>query len=460
MGGSIGEYLPSGHCSFFFNIDGTEDEKVIVISAMNGVTNELYRIVERDRPLDEGGIIGLAEIESYHQSILKGCVKDPKSRSEILKQLSLRIEEMKDLLKKIKDDHADGSLRTGILRDRNLDAVGLSSEDIGLVAKDKGNSVLADIKRSRNGIEEVIRKLLKNGSVPVITGYYGCRDDRKPVCFGRSGSDYTAAVMANILGAERVEIWRDVPGILSADPRLISNATRIEQISYDEAAELAFFGALILHPRTVDPLRANNIPLMICDISDPDVHTLVGEGSQSREGKVRSVSFTRDIGILKLKGPCLGGDPKVLLEVISLISDNELNLRSVMTGQNCIMMIMDRKDLARCENILNNTIVHGIDETEFISDHSLIGIVGEGIFEEHGVASRVLRTVARKGINIAMITAGPSDVAYYFIVREDDLDEAVSTIHDDLIMEIVKKTQLQHERRIRENRQVKLHTAS
>jgi aspartate kinase len=281
-----------------------------------------------------------------------------------------------------------------------------------------------------------------------------------PVCFGRSGSDYTAAVIANIMRAERVEIWRDVPGIMSADPRLIRNATRIESLTYDEAAELAFFGALILHPRTVDPLREKNIPLMICDITDPNAHTLVSGDPKISEGSVRSVSFTRDIGVVKLKGPWLGSDAGLFVEVLVHIREDGLNLRSVISGQSCIMMIMDRKDLEICCDTLNSANIPGIEEIECIGDHSLIGIVGEGIFEEHGVASRVLQTVARKGIDLTMIAAGPSDVAYYFIVRENDLDEAVSTIHDDLIMEIVRKTQMEHERRIQEKRQLQLHTAS
>jgi len=400
--------------------------------------------------------------------LMIGCITDPSIRLAVTSTIKERISELERVLLDCKEIQKTGDhlkdhvlsygerlavpILEGALNDRGVEAKGFTSEDIGLISDGTPGKATADLNASKKNVMRVLEPMIVNDIIPIITGFYGCGRDGKTTCFGRNGSDYTTAVIASLMLADQVEIWKDVPGFMSADPGLIKSAKRIESLSYDEASELAYFGALIIHPRTVDPLVDAGIPLVIRDFSDPEQFTMVEKGIESGRGEVRSVSFTRNVGILKVKGPCVGCKPGILAEIALMVDRSCTNIRSVITSQSCIMIILDRDDLHRCNEMLRSQKMNSIEEIESISDLSLIGVVGEGIFERHGIASKVLQTVASKGINIEMISAGPSNVAYYFLVKEDDLSAAVN---DDYIMEIVRRSQIEHEKRVEKMRSLK-----
>ncbi len=445
-------------------IGSTEGSKMIVVSAMNGITDLLDSIFSKGGPKKKNSEGILVRIEKFHMKMIKDLVKNQDIRRDTISSIQgimrdLReeltsIPDMKQVQPEIKDgilvfgERISIQILTAALNDRGIKAIALTSEDIGLKALGCSLSGYADIETSRRDLSKKISPFLRKNIIPVITGFYGSGPDGKPLCFGRNGSDYSSAVIANLSGADGVEIWKDVPGFMSADPSIIKSARMIEYMTYDEAAELAFFGALIIHPRTIDPLREKKIPMMIRNVLDPRQCTIIMDATPLRKGGVRSISFTRNIGILKLKGTSIGSKMKVLRDVADILERSRTKIRSLTTTNGCIMIIMERSDLDLCEDLIRSSSIKEIGSIEAMNDFSMIGIVGEGLFDKHDMISNILHTVSKKGINIEIVSTGLSKVAYYFIVKETDLAAAIGAVHDDHIIKVVEQIQIEHEKRI------------
>jgi len=243
----------------------------------------------------------------------------------------------------------------------------------------------------------------------------------------------TAAALARCIGAESVDLWKDVQGFMSADPKTVENPQVIHQLAYDEAAELSYFGARILHPRTFEPVLEKRIPIRIFNIdnvaTDLTPVTVVVDQREIRKDVVKSVTFSDDFAILKLHGAGVGIKPGVMARVTSALHEAGINIKSIITAQTCINILLSRSDLKRSQDIVNHIGLIVVDEIAAVDDISLIAVVGDGILEKAGIAARVFSAVSQHDINIRTISAGASRVAIYFIVNREDCQKAVKSIH-------------------------------
>jgi aspartate kinase len=229
---------------------------------------------------------------------------------------------------------------------------------------------------------------------------------------------------------ETLEIWKDVAGYLSADPRIISEAKLIPVLSYDEAAELSYFGASILHPRTIEPLRRSKLTIAIKNTLNPDAPgSLITPKRTRSKDDIKSVAYDTDIGILKVHSSGVGARPGVLALVAGQLTENGINIKSVVTSQTCISLLLTLNDLDPGQQALQSLRPKPYRRLEKIEDVSLVSIVGEGIVQRKGIAARCFTAVARCNVNVEMISFGPSRVALYFLVRNRDLKTAVRAIH-------------------------------
>lgn len=446
-------------------IGSTGERRIVVLSALEGITNLLESMAAPEN-LNKGSIKRLVRrVRDFHLNMIENCISSPKNlsgtRSVIegltqgLKGTLLGLKGAESIPPNIRDrvltygERMSIHILSSALRERGIRSLPLTSEEIGLRAKGFFLNGTVDLEASRKAVNDVLKPLLDEGIIPIVTGFYGSDHEGESICFGRNGSDYTSAVIANLAGADLVEIWKDVPGFMSADPRIIEGARMIRDLTYEEASELSFYGALIIHPRTVEPLTGKGIPLVIRNIFDPGQYTMVGGENPLNRGNVRSVTFTRNIGIIKLKGPCIGSRMSILKDIAGLIEISGIRVRSVTSNNGCIMIIMDREDLEPLKKRIESADIPEIESIEKCNGLSLVGIVGEGIFENRNSTSDILRIISEKGIDIRIISSGLSDSAYYFIVREEDLARAVSTVHNDHILKLVEEIQKVHEQRIR-----------
>src|SRR5437899_2129906 len=267
-------------------------------------------------------------------------------------------------------------------------------------------------------------------AMSVITGFFGLSREGKTATFGRGGSDYSAAVVAHALELPTIEIWKDVGGFMSADPKIVSEAFPLSALSYDEAAELSYFGAKALHPRSVQPAQACGASIILKNIFRPDeTGTRIGPDTVDRSGDVKSISYVRDLATLKVFATGAGQKEGLLSQVATALTSAGTNVYSAATSQTCIALLVDADALSRAKKAVARLPFGLVERIEVLPHVSLISFVGEGLGYAHGVAARVFRAVAERGINVQLISAGASMVAYTFTVDNEDLERAVQAVH-------------------------------
>ena len=301
---------------------------------------------------------------------------------------------------------------------------------IGIVTDGKFGDATANVPKTSHNLRQHLLPLIKGGMIVFVPGFFGVSEHGDITTFGRGGSDYSAAVVAAALNAEILEVWKDVPGYMSADPKFVPVAQLIPLLSYDEAAELSYFGAKILHPRTVEPLRRLGLPIAVKNTMNPDAPgSLITSRSPQGRSLIKSVAHDTDIAILKVHASGVGARPGVLARVSSTITGSGLNIKSVVTSQTCISFLLARNDVDKAYQAVQLLSPRPYRRLERVQDVALVGIVGKGLLRRKGIAARCFTAVAERNVNVEMISFGPSEVAVYFLVRNKDLQKAVEAIH-------------------------------
>lgn len=420
---------------------------VVVVSAMYGITDILRDSLLRIKD-DEKEISNLIRnLRQLNTAAAEEYITDPAARAETVRRIDERIGELKKYLKGVNFLHyipeftADvvlsygerlsSLLLTAVLAHRKIACEEALPENIGLLTDGRFGNATIDLADSEKGVREA----LSERKIYIVPGFYGISLKGEITILGRGGSDYSAACIAACLGADSVDLWKDVPGFMTADPKLVGNARTIAVISYTEAAELAYFGARIIHPQTVEPLKPRGIPVRIFNIDDFDGTllpcTVVGPAAVGTEEVIKSVTYSDDFGILKLIGPGVGIKPGIMARATERLAEAGINIRSIITAQTTINILLSRADLAKCREIPKLRDIPSVDEVEFADDIAIIAVVGESMAVRPGIAGRIFGAVSRAGINVRMISMGASPVAAYFIVDGRDRDCAVRAIHEE-----------------------------
>ena len=420
----------------------------VVVSAVHGVTDLICNAVATALHSEAEIPSLIKSIGLKHKEIMQSTIKnkevfditwnDIRALSKRMERLLFGVaytEELSDSLTALIHSFGEricARLLVGILKDMGRKAEAFDSDEIGLITDDFYDNATAVLSEIRKNLAKNIKPLTEIDVIPVITGYFGCSRDGKVTTFGRNGSDYSAAVIAYGLEASTLEIWKEVDGFMTADPRLVLNSQKIKLLSYYEAAELSYFGAKILHPRTVEPLKDRPIPIMIRNINN-----YLNEGtkllSESRERKdvVKSVTYNCEISIVKIYGPGVGFKPMILGDLGHALGNRGINIYSVITSQTRINLIIDKKDQRTACEALVSLSGGVIDKIEVENTVALVAVVGKGIQRRKGIVARVFSAVAAENINVKMISSGASEVAYYFLVKADEVGRAVRAIHQE-----------------------------
>jgi len=421
---------------------------VVVVSAILGVTDMILKALQEAFDSEVKILPFIEDLEDRHKRIVQETIEKKAIKQKVYSSIEERLEKLERLLygvayiKDITDsvkalilsygERFCGQILSGVIRDKGRDSLPLESDQIGLVTDDSFESATADLAETKENLERSVLPLVRKGISPVITGYFGCTKEGKITTFGRNGTDYSAAVIAHGLCADELEIWKDVDGFMSADPKIVDGAKKIDSLSYYEAAELSYFGAKILHPRTVEPVLNDKISICLKNLNAPN-----NDGSRllkrsiERKGVIKSVTFNRDISVLKIRGPGVGYKPGVIAEIGNTLSDLGINIFSVITSQTCINLLLDSRDSLESYELIQALGDGVIEKVEREDDIALVSVVGEGLQNRRGIAARVFSVVAAEKINIEMISFGASEVAYYFIIKDDDVEKTINAIHSE-----------------------------
>jgi len=416
--------------------------RFVVLSAIAGVTDSLVQTLAKPREEKELDLF-LADLKKKHLALLPRVRADHDRTVEAIEALGTKLGRLlygiaytEEITPRIRDfvlsfgERLSTQVVAANLRNRGLDAEAFEADQIGLMTDENYGNATALLQETRAHLAPLLRRQEDAGHVSVITGFFGLSPEGKTATFGRGGSDYSAAVVANALDLRTVEIWKDVGGFMSADPKIVAEAFPLSVLSYDEAAELSYFGAKVLHPRAVQPARACGASLYLKNIFRPEeTGTRIGPDTVDRSGDVKSVSYVRDLATLKVYATGLGSDEVLLSQSSTALANAGVNIYSAATSQTCVAFLIESDGVSRAKKALSRISNLPLERIEVSPHASLICFVGEGIGHTHGIAARVFRAVAELNINVQFITAGASMVAYQFTVDTKDLEVAVRAVH-------------------------------
>jgi aspartate kinase/aspartokinase/homoserine dehydrogenase 1 len=318
-----------------------------------------------------------------------------------------------------------------LISNEGIECLEALPEDIGLITTGEYNNASVDFDQA----EPLVQKALNEKITFVIPGFYGVSQQNQVNLFGRGGTDYSAAAIASCIHAGALYIWKDVSGFMSADPRFIKGARNLATLTYNEAAELAYFGAKILHPRTVEPLMKKNIPVYLFSTGEDTgilkPVTVINGQKEVSDKVIKSITFSDQFAILNLSGPGVGIKPGILAKIANALNEQKINISSVITSHISINILLDARDIVKAEEISRRLEMPFVSDIRTLQNISLVALVGHGMTEKYGVASRVFMVLANYGINVYLSSMGASDVTTYLIVDREKRSIALEAIHNE-----------------------------
>jgi bifunctional aspartokinase / homoserine dehydrogenase 1 len=426
---------------------------VVVVSAMSGVTNRLIKAAHRAEAGDSELVPELmGELRSQHVTALEALVSDKAKQLKIREAFDEVLGELARLL--------HGTALLSELTPRALDAIsgvgerlsaplvagalvelGVRSEAISateVIVTDGHHGRAEPLMRpTQDRAEKRLRPLLDEGVVPVVTGFLGATAEGVQTTLGRGGSDYSATILGAALGAQETIIWTDVDGVKTADPRLVPEARTLAEISYNEAAELAYFGAKVLHPNTLRPVTAAGVPVWIRNSFAPEkTGTKITAAGVRNGGGVKALTAIREVALITVGGPGIVGLPDVLARSFAATAElrTSVLLVSQSSAQNDICFVIPAADEARTVQALRQAFAGEIKEhlVEHVSCNpniAIVAVVGENMRGLPGIAGRTFDALGREGVNIIAIAQGSSEYNISLVVDAAAMQRAVTTLH-------------------------------
>ena len=412
------------------------EQPVIVVSALAGVTDALLNLAiqpESDELLDRA----LGDLLDRHEQIARGL---PGGNSA-LESIGAEAEALRQELHALGDRRAtaaqlDAIAGRGELWSSRLVAAALTGAGMDAAWVDIRSIMVTDARFNRatpyvqvlnTRARQCLRPLWEAGKIPVTQGFIGATATGASTTLGRGGSDFTAALLGAALDASRVEIWTDVDGLMTADPRIVPSARTLKAASYEEAAELATFGAKILHPATAVPLVRAGIPIMILNSRHPDRTgtTIEPEAvvEQVGDSPIRSISWKQAITVINIRAPRMLGTYGFLRALFEIFERHETVVDVLASGEVSISItIEDRSRLT--------PLLHDLEELGevWVEEHrAIVAVVGIGLRNTPGLAGRVFNAVWPA--NVEVISQGCSSINMTFVVREEDGPDVVRRLH-------------------------------
>lgn len=403
-----------------------DHQPVLVVSAHSGVTDALVALSQR-APRGDTDTSG---IEQRHKEILRDLGLATDLLDDLFDELQNLAHGMK-LVSEASPRAVDQMLSYGercsartvaaFFTAEGLPACPVNAHEAGLRTDSRFGRArpLPDDGRIAShfaGIKEL----------PVVTGFLGQNEQGNITTLGRNGSDYSAALFGDALGAKEIQIWTDVDGIMTADPKLVDNPRPIKTLSFGEASELAYYGGKVLHPATILPAIEKSIPVRVLNTSRPEsVGTLILPEYEEPGVAVRAIVHKRGIFLINLVSPPMLQQHGFLARVFGAAADAKVDVDLVATSEVSISMTAD------CEDNLSEfaKALEALGRVTVEPEHAVICVVGQGMATTPGIAAQVLETLAEAGVRVRVISQGAIKVNIGLVIREQHLEQAVRALH-------------------------------
>ncbi|MCL4430082.1 MAG: aspartate kinase [Chloroflexi bacterium] len=427
----------------------------VVVSALAGVTNNLIEVACQAKKSDEKQIEAFTkELLQKHLETISTAITSKQIQKEVTQITEKTISELEkvltgicyvgELTPKSKDyvasfgERLSAPIVWGAIKDHKLETQCFTGKEAGIVTDSNFGEANPLMNFTTHLIRERLSPLLEKGIIPVVTGFIAANQDGIVTTVGRGGSDYTATILGVALEVDEVWIWTDVDGIMTTDPKIVPAARMLSQLSYQEAAEMAIFGAKAMHPRALGPVIKENIPVRIRSIFHPEnPGTLITKEPNAKVTEaVKAVAMIKDVAMLNVNGAGMVGAPGSYAKVFDVLGKNNINVMMISTAASeaNISMIIKRGILGRAISNLEIALLERggvVSEVSAEDDVAVIAVMGANMKGTLGVASRIFSTVAKNGINIRMIAQGSSELNISFVVKEKDGTAVVRAIHEE-----------------------------
>ncbi|HTL51943.1 MAG TPA: aspartate kinase [Planctomycetota bacterium] len=408
------------------------EKPVVVVSAHGGVTDILLNAA---RQAAQGKTAGLMQgFKDRHQTILEGLGLDPTLHDDEYNDLAKIIDGIaliRELTPRTYDyiaafgERCSTRCLAALMHKRgHRNAEYRNSYDVGFLT-DSNFLRAKPLPETYELIRKEVAKL--SDKLLFVTGFLGKDADGNITTIGRSGTDYSASIFGAALGAKRIEIWKDVDGVMTADPSLIKEARNLPLLSFDEASELTYYGAQVLHPSTMVPAIQKNIPIHVLNVEKPnDSGTVIVADTGPTRETVTSITYKEDITLVTIISTRMLGAEGFLQSVFSIFGKHKVVVDMLATSEVSVSLTVDNdKNLPAAVEELTTIATVKVEK-----EHAIICVVGQGMKERVGIAATVFNAVAAAGVNLRMISQGASEINIAFVVRNDGIGAAVKALHD------------------------------
>lgn len=445
--------------------ESLKSKVVVIVSALQGVTDQLIKAAEQASVKDENYCQAVQNLEEKHISLVKELfpIAEQSSWLSFVKKHFNDIEDLcngiavlGELTDRIKDKIASygeflsSKIIAARLQLEGLDCVWMNSAE--LIRTDSNfTHAKVDFKSTDHNIARFLNE--NQNHIIVGPGFIAKDEKNNATTLGRGGSDYTASIIAAAIDAEELQIWTDVSGMMTADPRLVSNAKPISEISYHEAMELSHFGAKVLYPPSIQPVMVKNINLLIKNTFDPDAEgTLISHQLQSSEDEKQiavGISNMNSIALITLEGSGMVGIPGISAKLFQCLSHEKINVILITQGssEHSITIAIEEKEALRAEHAINSSFADDINlkrvyAVKIETGLSIVALVGESMKSRSGVSAKMFGCLGNNGINIRAIAQGSSERNISIVISEKDSKKAVNVLHEDFFESEIKQIHL------------------
>ena len=423
----------------------------VVVSASSGTTDLLLSSARSALARDRGGFETAAkEFRARHLRLVDELVADAKESASlrtsiehfshelfamcesigILRELSPRVEDAIVA----RGERAMAMIFAATLRGRG---VAVSYVDAAEVIVTEKRGEWPDFARSERLADEVLRPLLERGDVVVLPGFIAQGPSGEVVTLGRGGTDFSAAIIARSIRATEVTLWKEVHGLMTADPRAVPEARVIPELHYREAAELAYYGAKVLHPRTMIPLIERGIPLRIRNTFDPEFEgTRIAGDVEPGAYPVKALSAVSAQALITIEGNGMIGVPGIAGRTFGALSSagHSVSMISQASSESSICFVVPQSEADDCVAVLRETFAQElerrlVDDVRAMKELALVAVVGLGMRGTPGIAARVFSAFGRESVNIVAIAQGSSELNVTIVIGERDLPAALASLH-------------------------------
>ena len=418
---------------------------VVVVSAMSGVTDSL---------LTSTIIAGQGHVDEANRSLQSTFARHKATAKESLSaehaaEFEIEVDraantiaglfklsaEYPSLRSELHDAVVSwGEVLSSTLLAAVLNESGITSQQVDardcIITNDNYTCALPLMSETFTRTRATVLPVLEQGSVPVLGGFIGATSDARTTTLGRGGSDYSAAVIGAALGVDEIQIWTDVTGVLTADPRVVPEAHTVERLSYAEAAELAYFGAKVLHPKTIQPAIEDSIPVRICNSRAPgESGTLVCAQTVTSPRTIKAIAHKSGVTTVQVTSARMLGAYGFLRALFEVFDRHRTVVDVVTTSEVSVSLSLD--DARSLPSIISELETLGTVRVD--PGQAIICVVGEGLKEKSGIAAKIFNAIS--DIPVSLISQGASSINFTFAVAEEQVHEAVSRLHHEFFME-------------------------